>query len=198
MALERLERVIEAHVRDAIIDTYNALEQCAACSGIKADDDHPGDYENANKARWNHFGHPGFKGVWVPERTYITNAVDGGGGEHHPMPSADVALRRVVMDVFRNSVVRQQHDEGTGQKGSRTSSGSNMAFGTTNSLKKVLLPIAEQMYANQMSALANVMPDNTDATLKRKKGRSSQPLVDYGDMRAATRFWVEIGDDEDA
>lgn len=190
MALERLVWDVEVHVRDAIINTYNALEDCAACAGIKDDPD------NALKAITNHYGHP-TKGRWAPPRVYITNATtDGEQGRHKSMPNADLALKRVIMDTFRRSVVRAQRNEDLGM--SRTSRGSNLAFGSTNSIRRVLLPIAEQMHENQMMALDNVLPKNTKSTLERKKKRSDKALINYGKMKAASKFWVDIGGDEDA
>lgn len=185
--LERLLRVIDVHVEDAMIDVYNELEGWSACAGIKDDE------ENSMKAKANHYGHPGLKGSWVPARTYITNAVSGGGGRHKKMPEADVALRRVVMDVFRDSVKRWRHSVDY----KHTSYGSNKAFGTSNSPKKVLKAVAQQMLANQLMALDNVVPKNTKYTLRKKKKRSTQPLVDYGEMKGATRCWVEHDGEEE-
>lgn len=184
--LERLTRVIEAHMTDAIIDVYNALEEYSACSGIKDDPD------NALKALANEEGRYGLKGSYIPPRRYITNATSSGTGTHKRMPNADVALRRVITEAIQNSIRRKQVTD-IGYK----SSGSNKAFGTTNSPKKVMKAVAQQMLENQLVALNSVTPKNTDATLAKKKKRSTKPLIDYGDMMRATRCWVEHDGEED-
>ena len=188
--LARLNREVEIHTTDAIMDAYNALESFSACSGIKDEEDP----SNSMKAKANHYGHPGFKGSWVPARTYITNAVSGGGGQHKNLPEADVALRKIIMATIQNSARRHQTSFGYGSI--RTSSGTTKAFGTTNSPKAVLRKVARQMLENQLLALDTVGPDNTKWTKKKKKARSDKVLVDYGKMRAATRCWIEEDGEE--
>lgn len=192
--LDRLERTIMASVTDAVVNTINSLESFSACSGIKNDPD------NAIKAAANHHGHVGRGGVWVPARVYITNATGTQDGTHKRLPSAEVALQRVIMENIKNTVRRKQGSAKEIKPGVywKPTEGSTKAFGTTNSPKKILRKVAEQMLINQMIALESVTPPNTKATLKRKKSRSTQPLVDYGEMRDATRCWVESADgDED-
>lgn len=198
--LERLTRVVEVHMTDAMIDTYNALEGYAACAGIKDHPDTQGDNGKsragaATKARTNHYGHP-TKGAWAEARVFITNATDSSDGTHKRMPSAEIALQKAVMDAFRNSIKRQQTYKDLAYDYTKISKGSNLAFGTTNSPKKVLLQVASQMHENQMIALAAVTPKNTEATLKRKKKRSTSPLIDYGEMKAACTFWVDSGEED--
>lgn len=191
MGLERLDRVIEINVLDKIESVVNALEGFSACAGIKDDPD------NADKARWNHYGHVGFKGSWVPPRQYITNATSTGGRSgHRNLPDANIALARVLNKTLQDSTLRKTTSRYYGTD--RTSKGSDKAFGTTNSPRRVVEQVAKQMLANQMTALESVTPKNTKLTLERKKKRSTQPLIDYGEMKAATRCWVEIdGEDED-
>lgn len=199
--LERLTRVVEVHMTDAMIDAYNALEGYAACAGIKDHPDTQGDNGKsragaATKARTNHYGHP-TKGAWAEPRVFITNATDSADGTHKRMPSAEIALQKAVMDAFRNSIKRQQVYRDLAYDYTKISKGSNLAFGTTNSPTKVLSQVAAQMHENQMIALAAVTPKNTDATLKRKKKRSTSPLIDYGEMRAACTFWVDSGEEDE-
>lgn len=183
---------------DSIIDVYNELETWSACAGIHDQPDSIEETEDgfnkvtagaATKARRNHYGFV-TKGTEVPRRVFITNATEQGfQGTHKRMPSADTALQRVIYEAFQNSKKRSQTWDDTGWE--RTSKGSNLAFGTSNSPKTVLTKVAEQMYENQMVALAAVTPKNTDKTLKRKKKRSTAPLIDYGEMKAACSFWTE-------
>lgn len=191
MGLERLDRVIEIYTLDKVQDVYNALEGFSACSGIKDDPD------NALKAMWNEEGHPGIKGSWVPARRYITNATSSGGRKgHRGLGDANIALARVVTRAIQDTQLRQTTSRNHGAV--RTSHGSDKAFGTTNSPRKIVTEVARQMLANQMAALASVTPQNTKETLKKKKKRSTAPLIDYGEMAAATRCWVEVdGADED-
>lgn len=180
---------------DAMLDVYNALEEYSACAGIK---DRPDSSDSkgrsragaATKARTNHYGHP-TKGSWAEPRVFITNATNNSDGTHKRMPSAELALQKAVMDAFHNSVKRQQTYKNLGYDYSKVSRGSNLAFGTTNSPARVLGQVAAQMHENQMTALSAVTPPNTPATLKRKKKRSTAPLIDYGEMRAACSYWVE-------
>ena len=198
--LARLTRVIEAHTTKAIIDTYNQLEKFAACAGIRnapnsTVEDEDGNqkvrFGAASKAKSNHYGHP-TKGKWAPARVFITNAtLEGDQGTHKRMPNADVALQRVIYKAFQNSVKRVQTYSDSAYSYEKVSVGSNKAFGTSNSPRAVLTQVAQQMHENQMTALDAVTPKNTEATLKHKKKRSTQPLVDYGTMRAACSFWVE-------
>lgn len=182
--LERLERVIMLHVTDATLEVANSLESFSACAGIKEDPD------NAKKAIWNHYGHP-TKGRWAEPREYITNAT-GNGGTHKSMPNMELALQRVVMETIKNTVRRKQNIKGM----STPTEGSTKTFGTTNSPRKIMKAIADQMLINQMVALGSVTPKNTEATLAHKKKRSDQPLIDYGRMKAATRRWVEYEGEE--
>lgn len=198
--LERLTRVIEAHTTKAIIDTYNELENFAACAGIKnapnstIEDEDGGEkvrFGAASKAKSNHYGHP-TKGRWAPPRVFITNAtLEGEQGTHKRMPNADVALQRVIYKAFQNSVKRVQTYSASAYSYGKVSHGTNKAFGTSNSPKAVLIQVAQQMHENQMIALAAVTPKNTDATLRHKKKRSSAPLIDHDIMRKACDFWVE-------
>ena len=191
--LDRLERTIMISVTNAVMETVNSLENFSACAGIK------GDTENAYKAIKNHYGHVGFKGSWVSERVYITNATDSTQGTHKRLPSAEIGLQRAIMENIKNTVRRKQGSAREIKPGVfwKPTEGSTKAFGTANSPKKVLKKVAEQMWVNQMIALDSVTPENTKKTLERKKGRSTQPLVDYGKMKAATRFWVESSGEED-
>ena len=191
MGLERLNRVVEIYTLDKVQNVYNALEGFSACAGIKDDPD------NALKAMWNEEGHPGLKGSWVPSRRYITNATSSGGKKgHRALGDANIALARVLTRAIQDSQLRQTSSRYYGSI--RESRGSDKAFGTTNSPRRIVAEVAKQMLANQMAALASVSPKNTKWTLKKKKKRSTAPLIDYGEMAAATRCWVEIdGEGED-
>lgn len=191
MGLERLDRVIEIYTLDKVQNIYNALEGFSACAGIKDDPD------NALKAMRNEEGHPGIRGSWVPARRYITNATSSGLKKgHRALGDANIALARVLTNAIQDTQLRQTTSKYHGAV--RTSHGSDKAFGTTNSPKRIVTQVAQQMLANQMAALASVTPQNTEKTLKRKKSRSTAPLIDYGEMVAATRCWVEVdGADED-
>ena len=192
MGLERLDRIIEIDVLDKIESVYNALEGYSACAGIKDDPD------NALKAIWNEEGHPGLRGSWVPSRRYITNATSSGLKKgHRNLGDANIALARVLTAAIQDSALRETTSKYHGKV--RTSHGSDKAFGTTNSPLRIVKQVAQQMLQNQLAALASVAPKNTKATLAKKKKRSTVPLIDYGEMKAATRCWVEIdGEDEDA
>lgn len=202
--MEKLTRTIMAHTNGAAIDVYNDLENYAACSGIHTDEDHD-DVDNACKAIWNHYGHFGFKGCDVPAREYITNAISN-GGKHKRIPSATLGLQRVLYEAIQNSVKRQKveykdiYNDKEGrviQERMVVSGHGPKAFGATNSPKEVVRKVAEQMLMNQLIALDNVLPENSDFTLARKKKRSDKPLIDYGNMRAATRCWVEYDGEEE-
>lgn len=200
--MARLTRVVEVHMLDAMLDVYNELETWSACAGIK---DKP-DVRTANdkvragpatKARTNHYGHP-TRGKWAEPRVFITNATDNNEGTHKRMPNLELALQKAVMDAFKNSIKRQQTYDVTTYSYGKVSKGSNLAFGTSNSPKAVLMKVAAQMHENQMLALAAVTPPNEDSTLKHKKKRSSAPLIDYGVMKAACSYWTEHDGEEDA
>lgn len=178
--VDALTRVVEIHTSKAIREAYNSLELYDACAGIRFD------WEEAAVAKYNHFGHPGFKGSWVPERKYITSAVGEDGQHDAKMPNVEAALRSVITLAIRNSIRRQQHNDGITYK----SHGSNKAFGTTNSAKEIMLAVADQMLENQLAAFDHVMPENSKWTALKKKKRSNKPLVDYGHLRAANTRWV--------
>lgn len=191
MGLERLDRIVEIHVLEKVENVYNSLEGFSACAGIKEDP------ENALKAIWNEEGHPGIKGSWVPSRRYITNATSSGGKKgHRNLRDANIALARVLNKAIQDSQLRQTSSKYYGTI--RTSHGSDKAFGTTNSPRRIVEQVARQMLDNQMEALATVTPKNTEWTLRKKKSRSTEPLIDYGKMKAATRCWVEIDGEDDA
>lgn len=186
--LDKLDVTIMGSLNDAAITVFNEMERWAACAGIK------GDPENAAKAKLNHYGHPGMKGSWVPAREYITNAATM-EGTHKALLDPTIRLRQVLYARIKDSVKRKQTYGGV-YTYTKTSTGTNKAFGTTDSPRQIMEPLAREMLANQMAALASVTPKNTKATLKRKKKRSTQPLVDYGEMRAATRAFVTYDDKE--
>lgn len=190
--MERLTRTIMAHTNGAAIDVYNDLENYAACAGIHDD------WDNANKAIWNHYGHIGWKGKEVPPREYITNATTSMRGRHKRIPSATTALQRVLFEAIQDSVKRKkiEYKELESERIVNPGHGAK-AFGTTNSPREIVLKVAKQMLENQLTALDNVLPENTKATLARKKKRSTEPLIDYGDMRAATRCWTEYDGEEE-
>lgn len=174
--LERLDRVIMADVSKRAIGVFNALEEWSACAGIE------GDPENAYKAIRNNEGFIGLKGVWVEPRQYIPNAVEG-TGTHRKLPSMEARLQRVIFKAIQNSEKQVRSFD----MDRYTSEGSNKAFGTTDSPRKIVTQVARQMYDNQMVALELVTPENTKWTKLKKKARSDKPLIDYGDMKRATK-----------
>lgn len=190
--MERLTKTILAHTNDAAIRVYNDLELYSACAGIRDD------YDNAEKAKANHYGHPGMKGSWVPAREYITNATDSLRGWHKRIPSAAGALQRVIFDAIQDGIARKQikYEEFSGGRIVHHGHAAK-AFGTTNSPKEIVEKVAQQMLENQLNALESVEPENTDMTKKRKKKRSTEPLIDYGKMKAATRCWTEYDGEAD-
>ena len=189
VTLDKLDRTIMGSVTKSAMAIFNELENWSACAGIKDDPD------NAMKALANHYGHFGWKGTWVPSRVYITNATTS-EGHHKGFLSPTLQLQRVLMDALQDSVKRKQTYKDIGYSYDKESKGTNKAFGTTNSPRRIVEQVARQMFLNQMAAMASVTPKNTKATLARKKSRSTQPLVDFGQMRAATHPFVMYEDEE--
>lgn len=174
--LERLDRVIMADISTRGRSVFNALEEWSACAGIE------GDPDNAYKALRNDEGFVGLKGVWVEPRQYIPNAVEG-TGTHRRLPSIEARLQRVIFRAIQNSEKQTRSFD----KDRYTSEGSNKAFGTTDSPRKIVSQVARQMFDNQMIALELVTPGNTEWTKLKKKKRSDKPLIDYGNMKRATK-----------
>jgi len=174
--LDRLDRTIMADISNRGRSVFNALEEWSACAGIKDD------YDNAYKAIRNNEGFVGLKGSFIPPRQYIPNAVEG-TGTHRRLPSMEARLQRVIFKAIQNSEKQVRHFN----MDRYTSEGSNKAFGTTDSPRRIVSQVARQMFENQMIALERVTPKNTDYTLRKKKKRSDKPLIDYGDMMRATK-----------
>lgn len=177
--LDRLDRTIMADISNRGRSVFNALEEWSACAGIEDD------WDNAYKAIRNNEGFVGLKGVWVKPRQYIPNAVEG-TGTHRRLPSMEARLQRVIFKAIQNSEKQVRHFDRDSYT-SAGSKGSNKAFGTTDSPRKIVSQVARQMFDNQMVALERVTPGNTKWTKLKKKKRSDKPLIDYGNMKRATK-----------
>lgn len=188
-----------------VLEGVMSIDGVAACSGIRNKPNEDGNVGAATKAKKNHYG---FTTVvhgdmyLVPARPYITDT-----GTDELSAEAASALRSIAINAIKKPSVRKQEwqyvtkrgDDGkpykiwyrtSGHGPSGESLGQSKFFGETSSARKVMRKVADGMLENQMTAMENVLP-NTEATLARKKKRSTMPLIDYGDMKAATEAWVE-------
>lgn len=180
----KLEGKIDARVRHA----YEALENMAACAGIKDND------TEAQKARMNHHG-------WVmttkngqfqvPARRFvdvIVNRTDFAEiGEdiknyiknNLKAPEArewDWAARRKPQGGYDYKIVDKKQTQVFG----------NASIGA----KRLMNNIAKAMRDAQVSVIGSQrLPPNAPSVQKRKKG--NKPLLDTGDMRSAITHWVE-------
>lgn len=180
----KLEGKIDARVRHA----YDALENMAACAGIKDND------TEAQKARMNHHG-------WVmttkngqfqvPARRFvdvIVNRTDFAEiGEdiknyiknNLRAPEArewDWAARRQPQGGYDYKIVDKKQTQ---------------VFGSASiGAKRLMNNIAKAMRDAQVSVIGSQrLPPNAPSVQKRKKG--NKPLLDTGVMRSAITHWVE-------
>lgn len=187
--------------------TVNAIKQIdgySACSGIKDDKD-----GNDYKARQNHYGFTvtamssrGPVAVQVPPRPYITEDIEG-------VSRNDVdALREAVKIAIKNPSERKAEIKTTYRGDKYTTSaydesgqslGYVKTFGWTTSVIKVMREIAMEMHTKQMSNMELVAP-NASSTIEKKKYTtgSDEPLVEYGNMKKATRSFVLLPNGEEA
>lgn len=180
----KLEGKIDARVRHA----YDALEDMAACAGIKDN------YTEAQKARMNHHGWIMVtdKGMYnVPARRFIDvvkNKTD--------FAEVGEEIKNYIMNNLRAPTPREWGYEKrrtkTGQEEytivdtAQTKALGNKGIGA----KRLMNNISKLMKDAQVSVIGSErLPRNAPSVIRRKKG--NKPLLDTGDMRASITHWVE-------
>lgn len=197
--LKYLTRHIMTRIDGPVRNAVNNIEGMRAWSGIRGDNgDYPdsqeGSINNATKAFKNHYGFTTPNGTLVPPRPFIDSAVDN--NEEVKAGHTKEAMRRAVLNEIRDSVIGSFKSEAVyikklgDVKNVTTRLSPTRAFGVHSTAGGVMEVLAKQMNENQKRAMVRTHK-NAESTLKRKKSRSSQPLVDYGDMRKAVRYGVE-------
>lgn len=180
----KLEGKIDARVRHA----YAALENMAACAGIKDN------YTEAQKARMNHHG-------WVmttkngqfqvPARRFVDVIIN----------KTDFAeIGEDIKNYIKNNL-NAPTDRTWTMDARKTKQGywdyvpvdvkQTKVFGTSGvGAKRLMNNIAKAMKSAQISVIGSErLPRNADSVIKRKKG--NRPLLDTGDMRSSITHWVE-------
>lgn len=197
--LYALTRKIMTPVSGGVREAVNNIQNVTAWSGIR------GDKENATKAFLNHYGRIAKNGKFVPARPFITNAVEdtGPGEKRKVVRGPKMAMRRAVTEAIQDSIIGKFAGGGNMIYNKLTKDyyyptkrlSSTKAFGTHTNANGVMLALAKQMNTNQKTYMVETK-ENAESTLRKKKKRSTFPLIDYGDMREAVKYGIEYDKDK--
>lgn len=204
-----VSRIIHGNITGRVSQVIYEIDGLSACAGIKGSEGGTekgkGGINIALEAKVNHYERTVRIGrntnVFIPARPYITDTEEG----ELEQESLDILKDYIRKAIKSSPSIRKQqwkeyregaskyHTSAYDSKG--RSLGNVMAFGESNSPRYIMRDLAKEMLGNQLRAMENVAP-NTESTLDRKSRRSEDPLVDYGDLKKATKRWIETPNGE--
>lgn len=208
--IDALTRIIAGNITIRVAEVISSIDGISACAGIKGSEGGTeiGHYgvNIAKEAMYNHYGrtntYANGNAVFVPARPYITDTENGAMTQE----SIDNLREYVRQAIKATPSERRQrwasyewggklHTSAYDSKGK--SLGAVKAFGTTNSPRFIMRDLSKKMLENQIRNMGNV-ERNAESTLKKKKMRSTEPLIDYGALLKTTKRWIEMpnGDTE--